>query len=202
MGVTQTLGSQAANPRGALGWVTAWIMPLLSDSNCGDLAGLLDLQPEDDVLEVGCGSGTFLKKRAAHCRYSIGLDRSDIQIRLARKRNRDRIAAGVSEIVQGDAADLPWKDGRFSAVACNCLGCFPDPRRSLEEMYRVLRPGGRVALSFDYHPDEGKARREEERWGLHCWTEAQVRQMIGDAGFCDLSASRSSRILYVKAVRQ
>ena len=133
--------SQAVEPKGALGWVAAWIMPLFSDTYCGDLAGLLDLQPEDDVLEVACGSGVFLKKCAPRVRYVAGLDHSEIQIKMARRRNRDRITAGTTEIVKGDSTALPWEDNRFSAVTCNCLGCFAQPLKSLGEMHRVLSSG-------------------------------------------------------------
>jgi ubiquinone/menaquinone biosynthesis C-methylase UbiE len=202
VGIARSLGSQAADPRGPLGWVAAWIMPVFSDTYCGDLARLLDLRPEDDVLEVGCGSGAFLKKHASHCRYAVGLDSSDIQIRLARKRNRDLIRAGIIEIVQGDAAALPWEEGRFSAVTCNCLGCFPEPERSLEEMHRVLRSGKRVALSFDHYQDAGEARREERRWGLRCWTEAEVCRMMRRTAFSQLSLSHDKRNLFVRATKQ
>ena len=75
MGIRQPLVSQFTNPHGALGWITALTMPLFSDSYCGDLARLLDLQPEDDVLDVACGSGAFLHKRAAHVRHVAGIGR-------------------------------------------------------------------------------------------------------------------------------
>jgi SAM-dependent methyltransferase len=202
VGIKQKVISQGVEPKGALGWVLAWIMPVLSDARCGDLAGLLDLQPEDDLLEVACGSGKFLEERAAHVQYIAGLDHSDIQLKMARKRNWERIAAGTAEIVRGDSAALPWEDDRFSAVTCNCLGCFAQPLESLEEMYRVLRPGGRTVLSIDYYPTEERARRAAEWWGLPTWTEAEVRTMIEAAGFSQSSVSHNKRTLFVKAVKQ
>ena len=202
MGITQTLASQGANPHGPLGWITAWIMPLLSDRYCGDLARLLDLQPEDDVLDVACGSGVFLHKRAAHVRHVAGVDQSGIQIRMARKRNRERIAAGTADIVQGDSTTLPWEDNRFSAVTCNCLGCFAEPLRSLKEMNRVLRPGGRAVLGFDFYPDDEKARKAEQKWGLPTWTEGELRRMMDDAGFSKTSISHDKTTTFVMAVKQ
>lgn len=202
MSITRTLASQGADPHGPLGWLTAWIMPMFSDVYCGDLAGLLDLQPEDDVLEVACGSGVFLQKYASRVRHIAGIDHSEIQIRLASKRNRSRIAAGTVEVVRGDSAALPWEDARFGAVACNCLGCFAEPLRSLQEMYRVLRPGGRVALGIDFCPDETTARRAEQKWGLPYWTEAEARQMLVDAGFSAVAVLRAKKLTFIKAARQ
>ncbi len=201
MGVKQKVISQGVEPHGVLGWVTARIMPLLSDAYCGNLAELLRLQPEDEVLDVACGSGLFLAKRALHVRYVAGLDHSDIQLRMARKRNRDRITAGTAEIVKGDAAALPWPDERFSAVTCNCVGCFGQPRESLKEMCRVLRRGGRVALSFDYYPNEEKARNAEQWWGLPTWTETEVRTMMEDAGFSRITLSHTKNNLFAAAIR-
>jgi ubiquinone/menaquinone biosynthesis C-methylase UbiE len=124
MGIRDRLISQGVNPHGAFGWVAAWIMVLLSDTYCSNLADLLRLRPEDEVLDVACGAGVFLKKRAAIARYVAGIDHSDIQFRMARRRNRERIAAATAEIVVGEAAALPRPDSRFTAVTCNCVGCF------------------------------------------------------------------------------
>ena len=166
MSTKQTLIAQGVKPTGPLGWVAAWTMRAMSDTYCGDLAGLLDLQPEDDLLEVACGSGVFLHKRASHVRHIAGLDHSEVQLKMARKRNRDRIAAGTAEIVQGDSAALPWDDNKFSAVTCNCIGCFAQPLLSLKEVHRVLLPGGRAVLSFDYYLDRGRGTRADERCRL------------------------------------
>jgi ubiquinone/menaquinone biosynthesis C-methylase UbiE len=201
VGISQKIISQGVEPHGALGWVTAWIMPVLSGTYCGDVAGLLRLLPDDEILDVACGSGVFLKQRAAHVSHVAGLDHSDIQLRMARKRNRDRIAAGTAEIVKGDATALPWPDDRFSAVTCNCVGCFAQPLESLKEMYRVLRPGGRAVLSFDYYPDEEKARNAEQRWGLPTWTEAEVGTLIRDAGFSRIALSHNKNNLFAKATK-
>jgi SAM-dependent methyltransferase len=201
LSLKQKLASQAVKPTGALGWVTAWIMPFFSDAYCGNLATLLNLQPEDEVLEIGCGAGVFLNKRAACARYVAGLDHSDIQLRMARKRNRERMAAGTGELVKGDSASLPWPEGRFTAVTCNCVGCLAQPRESIKEMFRVLRPTGRAALGFDYYPTEEKALKAEESWGLPVWTETEVRSMVEDAGFDRIEFSRDKHNLIATAIK-
>ena len=201
MGIRQQLVSQGVRPHGPLGWVTAGIMVLFSDACCGNLSELLDLQPEDEVLDVACGSGVFLKRRAAIARHVAGLDHSDIQLRWARRRLRKRIAAGTAEIVKGDSTVLPWPDSRFSAVTSNCVGCFAQPLESIKEMRRVLCPGGRAVLAFDYHPDEDEARKAEERWGLPAWTEPEVRCMMEAADFSQITLSRNKDNLFVAAAK-
>ena len=110
----------------------------------------LDLRPEDEVLDVACGSGVFLAKHAAHVRRIAGLDRSRAMIDEASRQNRERVAAGSAEFVVGDAAALPWDDDRFTVVTSNDTDCFEAKApQALAEMYRVLKPGGRAVVGLD-----------------------------------------------------
>ncbi|MGE5286232.1 MAG: class I SAM-dependent methyltransferase [Micromonosporaceae bacterium] len=190
MSITQTLSSQGRKPTGALGWIIAWTMPVMFRSLYAKVARLLNLQPGDDVLDVACGSGAFLKRHASQVNRITGLDHSEIQISLAKRCNRDRVAAGTAEFVQGDATVLPWPDNRFSAVTSNCVSCFAEPQRSLKEMQRVLRPGGRAVLVMGGTDKNRENRpREADKFGMPIWTEDEVRQMMADAGFSQISAS-------------
>jgi len=202
MGVARVLTSQGVKPTGLVGHVVAWTMPLLFRSLYGKVARMLDLQPEDDVLDVACGSGVFLQKYAAQAHRIAGLDHSEVQIRLARQRHRARIDAGTAEIVQGDSAALPWEDNSFSAVTCNCLGCFAEPLRSLKEMNRVLRPSGRVVLSVDFYPDDETAQKAGQKWGLPTWTAAGLRKLMDDAGLSQISVARDKAVVFAKAIRE
>ncbi len=201
MGVTQVLVSQGVKPSGPLGWLVAWTMPLMFRSLHARVARLLEMQPDDDVLDVACGSGAFLHKYAAHVRRIAGLDHSDVQVRIARRQNRERIRAGTAEIVQGDSAALPWADGTFSAVTCNCIGCCAEPLRSMQEMHRVMRPGGRLVLSIDLQPDAETARKAERKWGLHTWTADEFRGLMDKAGFPQVSVWRDKTTLFARAAK-
>lgn len=107
----------------------------------------------------------------------------------------------TAEIVQGDAATLPWADNAFSAVTCNCLGCFAEPLRSVREMCRVVRPGGRVVLSIELQPDAETAHASERQWGPAAWTEPERRSLMAEAGFPHVSVSRGRTATVVLAVK-
>jgi SAM-dependent methyltransferase len=179
-------------PSGRMGWVGAREMALEHRPMYARMAGELDLQADDDLLEVGCGSAGLLKRHAAHVRHVTGLDASAIQVGLAQRQLADRIAAGTAEIVTGDATAMPWEDGRFSVVtAYACLEFLPDPQKALSEMHRVLRPGGRAVLSLGVPTKDASLSGTKNAWGLWRWSEADARRMMEEAGFGDVSVSPS-----------
>lgn len=170
-------------PHGLNGWIDAKLMPRGHDPMYAKAVALLDLRPEDDLLDVACGVGALLQRHAARARYVAGLDHSPMQVGYARHRLADRIAAGTAEVVLGDAIAMPWEDGRFSAVVClNGLELMPDPVKALAEMHRVLRPGGRAVLTMGMRFPGQQAR--ERFTSLDFWapTEAEVEQAVRDAG--------------------
>ncbi len=173
------------------------------------MAAELDLQPDDELLDVGCGSAGLLVEQASHVSYVAGLDASEIQVEMARRRLADRITAGTAEIVLGDAAALPWEDGRFSVVtSLDSMKFIPDPGVALREMVRVLRPGGRavVTLSDAATFPVGSTPRSGTRdaCGMWCWSDADARRMAEEAGLVDVTVSELpvfSKPLTVRGVK-
>jgi ubiquinone/menaquinone biosynthesis C-methylase UbiE len=183
-------------PRGFAGRITAWFMEKGHRSIYENVAKVLKLQPEDDLAEVACGSGYFLKKYASHVRSVAGIDLSELMVKLAIKKNKDRVATGTAEFVHGEASKLPWEDSKFSVVTTmgSFIG-FSRPVDSLKEMYRVLRPGGRAVISIEWHAEDGRDHTKEvKQWGMGLWTEEQVRAMMKEAGFSEVS------IIYAKGL--
>ena len=148
--------------------------------------------PDDELLEVACGSAFFLEKYAGHVGRVAGLDLSDVQIDLARQRLADRIAAGTAEIVQGDAGTLPWPDETFSVVTVmGSFECFPEPEKVLAELYRVLRRGGRAVMNIGEWVEPG-TQTHRMLDALWVWSEDDVRRMVEQAGFTDVAMSYAS----------
>ena len=177
--------AQPGLPRGIMGWIVAWLMPLPHGLIYKRVSKVLNLQPEDDLAEVACGGGHFLKKYTSHAHSVAGLDLSDIQVKMAKHKLRSRITAGTADIVKGDASQLPWEDNRFSVVTTmgSFIG-FPKPLESLREIYRVLRSGGRAVISIEMNAEDGKDYLKQiKKYGMWIWTEDEVRAMMKEAGF-------------------
>lgn len=192
-------------PSGPLGWLGSQVMPLLSRRLNKPMGSALDLRADDDLLDVGCGSGDFLAHAAQTVRFVAGLDASDVQVRMARRRLRDRLAVGTAELVLGDAEALPWDDGRFSAVASlNCLKFVAKPDRALAEMHRVLRADGRIAVLVDTEVPAAESGRVDG-FGQRQWSSAEISRMVQDAGFVEVSVRQLPtsyyRLQLVRAVK-
>ena len=138
---------------GPTGWLMAKAIPRMEAGLYETVAEMLDLQPDDELLDIGCGPGAFLAAKAQHVRRVVGLDVSQVMLREAERRLADRIAAGTAQLVTSNAAELPFEDGEFSAVTA-----LNAPIKHAEA-FRVLRPGGRLVFS---DPDP---RRVAERAG-------------------------------------
>lgn len=106
---------------------------------------MLAISPGDRVLDVACGPGNFTRDfgEAAGEGTVVGLDASKTMLEVAvRETGRDNVA-----YVRGNASDLPFRDASFDAVCCfAALYLIEEPMRAIEEIVRVLAPGGRVAL--------------------------------------------------------
>ena len=93
-------------------------------------------------LDLSCGSGWLLREIGAAKGPVVGLDRSRAML------ERARLAAPEAILVRADAADLPFEDATFGAIAnLAALDLYPDPARVVAEAARVLAPGGRWVCS-------------------------------------------------------
>ncbi len=113
------------------------------------LGDLLGLQPEDEVLDIASGPGTS----AVELALSRGCYVTGIELSATSRARAEELAAaaGVQDRVRflaGDAERLPVAAATFDVVICECAFCtFPDKSRAAAEIYRVVRPGGRIGLS-------------------------------------------------------
>jgi ubiquinone/menaquinone biosynthesis C-methylase UbiE len=110
---------------------------------------LLDVRPDDRVLEVGFGPGLAILdlSRIAHEGYVCGIDHSELMLRQASRRNADGIGRGVVDLRLGSVDDLPVFDALFDKIlAVNAIMFWNEPDARLEGLRRLLRPGGLIAV--------------------------------------------------------
>lgn len=142
--------AQFHRPTGVAGHVAGWIMGRRSSNVARNrwAVRLLDIQPADRVVELGCGPGVAVAALAARADRGlvVGVDHSPVMIGQARRRNRAGIRAGRVRLIHASVEDLSI-DGPFdAALAVNTVGMWPDPSARLRDIARLLRPGGRIAL--------------------------------------------------------
>ena len=149
--VGRALADQFAHPHGPVGRLVGRIMARVNDEMITWVVAQLDLAPDADVLEIGCGPGLGLERCLARVSRGrvIGLDLSPEMPPQAARRNKDPLRAGRAGVLRGDSGALPFRDRSLDLVLLTNVVCMlADPLRDLAEMRRVLRPGGRVALAY------------------------------------------------------
>jgi SAM-dependent methyltransferase len=129
------------------------VLRSLSDALQREIALRLDGRPPVDVLDIGCGAKPYAPFFAGRCRSYTGIDTVP--------------GPAVDDI--GEVGALPYADASFDVVLCTqVLEHVPDPARAVQEMHRVLRPGGTVLASthgvFLYHPDPVELGGDYWRW--------------------------------------
>ncbi|MDX6581973.1 MAG: hypothetical protein QOI10_1157 [Solirubrobacterales bacterium] len=110
---------------------------------------LLGLGEGDVVLDVACGPGNFTREFARAVGpegFAVGIDASRTMLERGGEELRRSNTPNLT-LIRGDATALPFRDASFDASCCfAALHLFPDPFAALDEMRRVLKPGGRIAL--------------------------------------------------------
>lgn len=174
------------NPSGTLvGRIAGFLMALMNGPQNRMMVELLEVRPEDRVLEIGFGPGTVLKMLAgrASAGFVAGIEQSDEMIRAATRRNRDSIQRGRVELKPGTVSAIPYEDNRFDKVCtANTIYFWPEPERDAAEIRRVMRPGGTVVVCFRGEPPAGK----RPTRSLPPYPVAAVVETMEHAGFSDV----------------
>ena len=173
---------------------------LLASLGCGNPTALAQLSPGETVLDLGSGGGIDVllsARRVGPTGKAYGLDMTDEMLALAEE-NRRRAGADNVEFLKGEIEDIPLPDASVDVVISNCvINLSGDKRRVIREAFRVLKPGGRFAVSDvvvrGAVPEA--VRRNMELW-VGCVAgaleESEYRTLLLDAGFeaVDLEVTR------------
>ncbi|HUG01401.1 MAG TPA: arsenite methyltransferase [Longimicrobiales bacterium] len=193
-------GGDAADPitRDLYDAVTASSLPeaaVLASLGCGNPTALAELAEGEVVLDLGSGGGIDVllsARRVGPTGKAYGLDLTDEMLELAR-RNAAEAGAGNVEFLEGDIEAIPLPDASVDVIISNCvINLSADKGLVLREAYRVLKPGGRFAVSDvvirGHLPAE--VRRSMELW-VGCVAgaleEGEFEALLREAGFEDPS---------------
>jgi ubiquinone/menaquinone biosynthesis C-methylase UbiE len=142
---------QFGHPRGIAGQVAGWVMAHRRSNQQRNrwAVALLEVRPTDRVLEIGFGPGLAIAELAQRTPqgHVYGIDHSEVMVHQASRRNHTAIRAGRVELVHAPVDQLPRFDEPLDAIlAVNSLGFWADPTQRLQNLRRLLRPAGRIAL--------------------------------------------------------
>ena len=190
MGLLRTFFSQCARPEGFLGRMMLRFMnfghaPL---TNWG--LGLLEIGDAWTMLDIGCGGGATLQrllKRSREARV-YGIDISEESVAKARKVNADVLNKQVF-VTQGSAEKLPYPDGTFDLVtAVETVYFWPNLPDCLQEVRRVLKPGGRFAIMVEVVERDSVWTDVVE--GMTAYSPEELKSLLDMAGFVETEIHR------------
>lgn len=177
---------------------------MLASLGCGNPTALADLKPGEVVLDLGSGGGIDVllsAKRVGPTGKAYGLDMTDEMLALARE-NQHKAGLANVEFLKGEIERIPLPDNSVDVIISNCvINLSADKDRVIAEAFRVLKPGGRFAVSDVVVRGEvpHAVRRSMELW-VGCVAgsleEGAYRQKLAGAGFerIDVEPTRIYRV--------
>lgn len=168
---------------------------------CGNPLAVAGLRAGEDVLDLGSGGGIDVllsARRIGPAGTAYGLDMTDEMLALARA-NAAQAGALNAEFVKGEIEDLPFPDAHVDVVISNCvINLSTDKPAVFAEMYRVLRPGGRVGVADVLAEDQLTQDERAARGDICCLAGAlsfaEYREQLAAAGFTGIRITATHQV--------
>jgi len=180
--------SQASKPTGFFGRIQAKAMARGHKEIYRKTLEVMNPKKDDTYLEIGFGSGVFINKYMSHVSKIAGIDYSEDMVKLASNINRKLVESGKAEFKHGSASSLPWADNEFTIVtAIEVFFFINETEKTLKEIFRVLKPGGRVIIEMGFNKDDGVDHKKYiKKMGLKLYSGEEMKKLLQTAGFNDI----------------
>lgn len=186
--------TELGNPAKPEGEAGKAMLSRMNDSHfevTGWALGLWTLNPNDVVLDIGCGGGMTLKRMSESLDDGVlfGVDYSDVSVQLSSELNQADVASGKLTISKGNVEELPFEDDKFDKIiTVESFYFWPDPIENLKEVRRVLKPKGQFLLVADIYENGLLSEHELEnvkKYSLNNPTREEFEEYFSKAGFSE-----------------
>jgi SAM-dependent methyltransferase len=185
MDIKKFIAAQLRKPSGLFGrFVTVRLLNLANVPMNRLALEILQLQPDDHVLEVGFGGGDLIARMARIVTrgHITGVDFSIDALEVCRKRFNTLIKIGTIELQCASVESLPFDADTFAkACTANTIYFWPDPLAALGQIHRVLKKNGTLLVCFS--PRAVMERQGITRHGFTSFEPEDVKSLLSDAGF-------------------
>jgi SAM-dependent methyltransferase len=183
---------QCRNPNGWFGKLLAWGMNIGHSKMTDWGLNHLSIDTQAVILDIGCGGGGTVRKLATMANQGkvYGIDYSDESVTISKHTNRQLIKQGRVEIQAGSVTSLPYPDDRFDFItAVETHYFWPDLVTNMQEVRRVLKPGGKFVIIGEAYKD-GKFEERNQQWvtlgNMAYHSLAEFAALFSSAGYVDV----------------
>ena len=194
MGFRKKIVTQVRNPNGRLGGLIARGMNKGHAKLAKWGVSKIFIEPNYFILDIGCGGGGNIHRFGEMITDGkvYGIDSSETAINISKKINKHQIDNGIIEIHKASVSSLPFNSNFFNLVTgFESYYFWPDLVNDLKEIYRVLKPKGKLILVNEgYLCDNAKKRKRAEKWSIlgnfHIHSPEEYEEFLTKAGFINI----------------
>lgn len=153
---------------------------------------ILSPQNGETILDIGCGGGRALKRVSALMETGVlhGIDYSETAVSCSIEENAEDVSSGKISICHGSVSKLPFPENTFDKIySVESYFFWPDLSNDLKEIFRVLKPGGKLVIAENYMYEEDYSKEEWERvltYDMHVFHPHEFFKLLKAAGFSDM----------------